>query len=342
MIAAWVSAGYFLAASRGLPPGVANFYGSQFALGIGLWSAASLVFVAVHATLWTSTKGWRRPLRYAIAAVVMSIPPFGIVGWAHPITAAGFLFPGWGWFGLAAAAILMLTMTTKRWAIAAALMGGFWAWSATHWTPPKLPEGWVGVDTRFGGSAGRYANYAQQLETVALAKTASIDGGSIGVLPESAAGLWTPTVERLWARELTGSSVTVIAGAAVVDEDGYDNVMVRISAERSEILYRQRMPVPVAMWQPWLDWIGQRGGARVEILANPVVSVRGEKVAPLICYEQLIVWPVLHSMLHRPDLIVATGNGWWTAGSSIVAIQTASAQAWASLFGLPLVMAFNR
>ncbi|GLS35005.1 hypothetical protein GCM10010869_05930 [Mesorhizobium tianshanense] len=51
-----------------------------------------------------------------------------------------------------------------------------------------------------------------------------------------------------------------------------------------------------------------------------------------------MVWPVLQSMLHTPDAIVAPGNGWWTAGTSIVAIQNA----WARLFGLPLVTAFNR
>ncbi|CCV16599.1 Conjugal transfer protein traB (fragment) [Mesorhizobium sp. STM 4661] len=135
--------------------------------------------------------------------------------------------------------------------------------------------------------------------------------------------------------------MTVIAGAAVVDQDGYDNVMMRISAEGSEVLYRQRMPVPVSMWQPWLAWVGQGSGARAHVFANPVVDVAGVKVAPLICYEQLIVWPVLQSMLRRPDVIVATGNGWWTGDTNILAIEKASAQAWASLFGLPLVLALN-
>jgi K+/H+ antiporter YhaU regulatory subunit KhtT len=61
----------------------------------------------------------------------------------------------------------------------------------------------------------------------------------------------------------------------------------------------------------------------------------------LICYEQLIVWPVLQSMLEKPDIIVAVGNGWWTSGTSIVAIQRASAVAWAKLFAKPLVLSFN-
>lgn len=58
-------------------------------------------------------------------------------------------------------------------------------------------------------------------------------------------------------------------------------------------------------------------------------------------YEQLIVWPILQSMAHDPELIIAVGNGWWTAGTSIVGIQTASAAAWARLFDKPLVISFN-
>ena len=57
--------------------------------------------------------------------------------------------------------------------------------------------------------------------------------------------------------------------------------------------------------------------------------------------EQLILWPALQSMLHGPGIIVATGNGWWTTGTSIVGIQQASTIAWAKLFDLPVVMAFN-
>jgi hypothetical protein len=81
--AAAVAAGYFLAASRGLPQGVMNFYGSALEAGIALWLGASLSFVIVHAVLWTSRSGWRRALRYGAAAVLMCVPPFGIVGWSH-------------------------------------------------------------------------------------------------------------------------------------------------------------------------------------------------------------------------------------------------------------------
>jgi apolipoprotein N-acyltransferase len=95
------------------------------------------------------------------------------------------------------------------------------------------------------------------------------------------------------------------------------------------------------MWQPWRSWFGGSVGAKSDFFANPVVSIGGGRAAPLICYEQLIVWPVLQSVLHDPDFIIAVGNGWWTDGTSIVSIQRAATTAWAKLFAKPLVIAFN-
>lgn len=339
--AALVAAGYFLAASHGLPQGVVNFYGGGIGAGLALWVAASAGFVLVHTVLWTARSGWGRVLRYGIAAMLMSVPPFGIVGWAHPITGAGMVFSGWGWPGLMAAMIGLLAMTTRTWPIVTLAMGGLCLWSAATWAPPDVPEGWVGVDTRFRGENGRYADYAQQLETIGRVMKAGGDGAKVVVLPESAVGIWTPTTAHLWSRALEGTGLTVIAGAIIVDPGGYDNVMVEISEEQSRALYRERMPVPVSMWQPWRALIGEPAGARAHFFDNPAVEIKGRRIAPLICYEQLIIWPVLQSAWRNPDVIIATGNGWWTEDSNIVAIQRASAGAWARLFSLPLIVSFN-
>ncbi len=335
-VAALVALAHFLAASRGLPEGVAIFYGSDMGMGLVLWLLASLMFVAVHTIVWTRKAGWQRPIRYAIATILMSLPPFGIAGWASPITAAGVLFPGWGWFGLAATATGLLIMTTRLWPIAALALGGAFAWSAASWTLPTVPEGWQGIDTSFQFSeAGQYADYAQHMATIAMVKEAAGQGASV-VVPESAFGIWTATTERLWTRELAGTDVMINGGAIVIDHSGYDNVMVQVSGEGSEVIYYERMPVPISMWQPWTT-----GGANAHFFANPVVDFAGVSIAPLICYEQLVIWPILQSMLFGPEVIVATGNGWWTGDTNIVAIQKASAEAWAALFGVPLVMAFN-
>jgi hypothetical protein len=339
LTAAFVSAGYFLATSRGLPQGVATFYSSDLWPGLLLWLCASLSFVAVHTALWT--KVGPRPPRYLLAAVLMAIPPFGITGWAHPITAAGVLFPGWGWWGLAATTAGLMGLVTRMWPAVAIALLGFWSWSAAFWTEPTVPGAWQGVDLELGASLGRDTSMRRHRDLIAtVTERASGDIRHI-VLPESSLGFWTPTVERFWVRALQGTDISVIAGAAVVDAGGYDNVLIAISGDGAQLLYRERMPVPGSMWQPWRPLLGQSGGARAHLFANPTVAVGNGRAAPLICYEQLIAWPVLQSMFHDPDVIVAVGNGWWTKGTSIVAIQRASTQAWARLFAKPVILSFN-
>lgn len=337
--AAGVSAAYFLAASRGLPQGVANFYSSEIWPGLLLWLIASAAFVIVHSALWTSRAGWRKQLRYLAACVAMSVPPFGIMGWAHPITAAGVLFPAWGWWGLAAMAAGLALVTTYHWPAAAIAMIGFWLWSAAQWTTPSSPASWQGVDLQIGDSLGRDAGLARQQGLVDLVRLHT--PGTTAVLPESALGFWTPTVSRLWESMLAETGITVIAGAAIIDQGGYDNVLVKISSDGSDVLYHERMPVPGSMWQPWLTLTGEDGGARAHIFGDAVVSVGDTRIAPLICYEQLLVWPILQSVFQGSDVVVAVGNGWWTAGTSIVDVQRASSTAWARLFDLPLVISFN-
>lgn len=339
--AGMVAAGYFLAASRGLPAGVATFFGTSVWAGILLWLLASLSFVAAHATLWTPRPGWGRPSRYLAAAVLMAVPPFGIVGWAHPITAAGVLFPGWGWWGLLATAAGLAVMTTRFRPAAAIALGGVWLWSAASWTEPKRPEGWQGVDTEFGAALGRDGALERHRQLDGWVRARALQGAKVVVLPESALGPLTPTVERYWINALADLDVSVIAGAAAIDGAGYDNVMVEIGSRGAEIRYRARMPVPVSMWQPWRAWIGESGGAGATFFADPVVGVSGRRVAPLICYEQLLVWPILQSALYRPDAIVGIANAWWATQTSVPSIQIASLEAWSRLFGIPLVTAFN-
>lgn len=340
---ALVACSYFLSASRGLPQGISTYYAADLWPGLALWLIASISFVLVHILLWTERGGWRRAVRYLAVMVLMAVPPFGITGWAHPITAAGAIFPGWGWVGLAATMAGLMGMTSRLRPVVAVTLGSFWFWSAATWVDPHLAGSWQGVDLHLGATLGRDNSLRRQQQLIDVVRRTGADArANTVVLPETALGFWTPTTARLWQPSLTGTDITVVGGAAVVDGGGYDNVLVEVTEKGSRVLYRERMPVPGAMWQPWLPWLGHAGGARAHFFDNPVVEVSGTRAAPLICYEQLIVWPVLQSMIHDPDIIVAVGNGWWTAGTSIVDIQRASAEAWARLFDKPLILSFNK
>lgn len=341
LTAVLVSAAYFLSASRGLPQGVVNYYGADGSLGLVLWLAASLAFVSVYGALWSRRAGWHKPFRLGTAMLLMSVPPFGIVGWASPIPAAGILFPEVGWFGLALCFAALLLLATPRWPVPLAVVAVLWVASVATWVTPSSPPGWVGIDTHFQGVNGQYAGYEQERQTIGLVQAAIVRGYDNILLPESALGIWTPTVEHLWTKSLAGTNATVVAGAVVLTNRGYDNVMVELSAHGARILYHDRMPVPVAMWQPWLSWIGQAGGARADFFANPAVSVNNQHVALLICYEQLLVWPVLQSMLYRPELLIGASNDWWTRSTNIALLQRAVATAWARLFSAPVIFANN-
>ncbi|MBE0581926.1 MAG: conjugal transfer protein TraB [Devosia sp.] len=334
--AAVIAAAYFLGASRGLPEGVSIFFGSDLLLGLVLWVIASVAFVAVHAACWTAQDGWPAPFRYFIANVLMSVPPLGIVGWANPLTAAGIVFPGWGWLGLAMAmALLMLATTKHRWP-AVAVVGVFSLASAGLWVEPESRPGWIGIDTNFSAGREQYADHQQQVATIGLVKAAAATGASFIVLPESALGIWTPTTETLWRTSLEGVPVTVVGGGVMLQASGYENLMITVTPGGSDEAYRQRMPVPVSMWRPW-----STGGAGADFFSNAVVELTGVRLAILLCYEQLLVWPVLHSMWMKPDIMVATGNAWWTGSTNILPIQRAASVAWSRLFNVPLTMAYN-
>ncbi|WP_312366013.1 conjugal transfer protein TraB [Ensifer sp.] len=335
-----VSAAYFLTASRGLPHGVQRFYSTDVWPGLIFWLAASSSFVLVHLAVW-SKRSTLRPFGFLVALVLMAVPPFGITGWAHPLTASGVLFPGWEWWGLAAMTAGLMGLVTRMGPAVAVALTGFWLWSAAIWTDPHLPATWRGVDFEMGPSLGRDATLKRQRDLIATVHEVASQGSGFIVLPESALGLWTPTLGSLWTENLRGRGVTIIAGAAVLDPGGYDNVLLLVDGDDSKVLYRARMPVPVSMWRPWGTLVDEHGGARAHFFADPVVEVGGRRIAPLICYEQLLVWPVLHSLLAGADVVVAVGNGWWTAGSSIVDVQRANVTAWASLFGTSLVISFN-
>nr|WP_026784734.1 conjugal transfer protein TraB [Pleomorphomonas koreensis] len=341
-VSAAVSAGYFLAASRGLPQGAAEFFGSSVSVGFLLWIAASLPFVLVHSMAWTARKGWRRVGRYGIAMVLTAVPPFSITGWAHPITAAGVLLSGWGWWGLMAMALGLCLMTTRLAPAIVLSAGVITGITAASGSGSPASGGWLGIDTAVGAAFGRTDALHQQQSLIVQVQKEAEGGSQVIVLPESAVGILTPTAERLWGEALANLDITVIAGAVLINTQGYDTVMVALDRAGAKVLYRQRMPVPVAMWQPWRPWLGLTGGSRAKLFGAPVVEVAGQRIAPLICYEQLLVWPVLQSAFHHPDRIVAIANGWWAKDTSIPAIQRVSVEAWARLFDLPLVTAFNR
>ena len=90
------------------------------------------------------------------------------------------------------------------------------------------------------------------------------------------------------------------------------------------------------MWRPWDD----TGHAPYQNTAA-TVDIGGTRAAVFLCYEGLLIWPFVESLLEQPDVILFSASMWW-ADDSLVRAQLQSVKAWARLFNLPLVAAINR
>jgi len=98
----------------------------------------------------------------------------------------------------------------------------------------------------------------------------------------------------------------------------------------------QRVPIPIGMWRPFTS-----AGVPLNLAGPGTISISGKRAAIIICYEQLILWPILTSMIEKPSIIVAVANNVWVSGTPVPVIEEAVMRSWAALFHLPIMFATN-
>ena len=337
-LAAWlVMLAYYLAAARGLPFGAARFFGNDTPAIFSalLWFGASLALSAPWACLW-ARQGfyWRVPL----ALVLCTVPPVGLVGWANPATAAGVFFPALGWLGLVAMVAALAALCYWPTRVGAALAVAALALAVV--SSPAAPSWIQAHQTTYGGSGGAgrdfMRDYAANQSMIELAVSSK---APFVLFPETVAGLWTPATAELWedaAAHLRATGRTALVGAEVpIEGTGRTrNALVFVGHHSGELV--QRIPVPVSMWKPWAD-----AGTEANLFGDGIGQVNGKRAAVLVCYEQLLVWPMLLSQAAGPEIVIGAANDYWAAETSIPGIQTMTLRAWSRLFSVPLVVAVN-
>ncbi|MDR5791747.1 nitrilase-related carbon-nitrogen hydrolase [Caballeronia sp. LP003] len=349
-----VAATYYAMAGRGLFHGGGVFFAGvdtplsqSLPWGALVWLAPSLILALIWAACWSPK---RLALRTLAALTIVSVPPFGLVGWANPLASAGFWFPAFSWAGLAlmVSSFLALTHLGRAWATGGEGRGQ-WRWPAVLvglsalsgffanavWTPPQHPTGWKAVQTHLSRADGWRALQAIQ-DGVALAVE---QHARVVILPEAVGGDWELN-KLFWADSiplLKRKGVTVLIGAErPLDHRRSINALMTFGME-GEQEWSERVPVPLGMWNPLsstrhivADW----GGSGVRLVA-------GKKVTYLICYEQLLMWPVLVSAMHGPQAIIGASNLWWASGTTIPGIQRSTLDSWGRLFDVPVLLATN-
>ncbi len=332
--------GYYATGCWPIVGAVAGYWGTEHSgIGVLAWAACSVAL----AMPWALAAHWPG-LLFALAAT--ALPPLGVVGWLSPLNAAGMLFPGMGWIGLALAVCSMLAMNSV-------LVGqgrpGLFA-DASWWTllsavivaiganvlasPASVPPGWVGVQIHILPSKGNVLRAIQNNQSIIDAGLAQGKGARVLIFPEAVLENWLPGTRQQFAEAVPPGQFWLIG----VQTDARDAVV--------RIEHRFADPVPVTQaaglllggdWQPW----------------NPrtlrpawwqrVLDLDGQRVWAAICVEQVQPWAWLEALWQRPTVIFAQSNVWWAPpGSAAPEIQEASTLAWARLMGVAVVGAVNR
>ncbi len=386
--------GYYLAGLWPMIPGAQRYlaHSSSPSTAILIWLCSSMLLALPWTLAWTAGSRvgyvWRIPL----ANLAYLVPPLAIIGFITPITGAGYLFPGAGWVGLAAAAFLpglILSLvsptsgaprTSLSLAVAALIALGV----ATQVSAParmRPPAGWEALDTNFGD----LSHPAHEFRAMqAIQQRLATSSARVLIFPESVVPRWSEASAEFWRQTLiecrargqvlaigaglpssnstdrradetrvgqydfASAIETLRAGArplpppqiashAADDDaqtDSYENTLLFLGAQSSE--FYQRVPVPVGMWHP-LD----RGGVPLRLNGPAVIELGHERLAVVICYEQILAFPILASMLQRPSVLVGISNMYWFSGTTIPRYQASAIRGWAKLFDVPYLTATN-
>jgi hypothetical protein len=366
---------YYAGALWPLIAGANNFFGPSVSIlvALALWGVSATLLALPWLLVWSvNTKQalWRAPAGLLLTV----IPPLGIIGWASPLTAAGFLFPATGWCGLLGCALLTGALAAwPKQAVIAIAVASVIA-NLTHPTDPRPPADWLAIDTHFGSIAhrtpGPLAEYqvAEEIQKRALSAEASVI-----VFPETVVPYWTASTDEFWQPTLAAlrmSGKTILIGTRIprasIDPSRFYDFSGELAALRDAPVraltigpvaksswspvyfngvvirgvklgtFTQRIPVPIAMWNPFSP-----ASVPMNVAGPGVITISGKRATILICYEQLIVWPVVTSMRQHPDVLLGVANDYWAAGTPIVRFQAAAVRSWARLFGIPCLVAVN-
>jgi hypothetical protein len=358
-------------------PGAHNFFGPHASplAAVALWAFVAAALASPWAALWSSNRRYV-VWRIIVALTITSVPPLGIIGWASPLTSAGYLFPATSWLGLFGCALCAGTFASFP--VRAALVTGVISVLANLVHPFDVapPTGWKAINTSFGPVAHAALSPGAEYQIAeAIQQRALFEHASVIIFPETVVPYWTGATDLFWQptlEKLRTEHKTILVGALVPDIDHgrpiphpidfgsgiaalRSGIVPRVVKNQSSGLeadgsyfndvvvrgldvgtFRQRIPVPIAMWNPFTTHSGS-----LNFFGPPSLVLRGERAGILICYEQVLVWPVLASMWQHPTVLIAIANDYWATGTPIPHFQISAVRGWSRLFGIPYLSAVN-
>ena len=373
--------GYYAAALWPMIPGLEAYWKSDLVVPLLLWICTALLLSLPWTLAWTSYSFqylWRAPLAL-VATIIPPLGIVGLAspltgagylfpgaGWAG-LAAVAFL-PG-----------ILLSAQPLSWRVRAAVVSLAVALCvASHFLYSRdvePPYGWTAINTHLGDLSQPFRDFqAAQF----IQQKADKSSARVLIFPEAVVPRWSEATEAFWRESLdhcrtrgqilaigaglpdklarndreslnnlrtydfgeaievlkSGSPRTILGPMRSRLSERVDNTMLLVGAESAT--FNQRVPVPVGMWRPF-----SKVSVPLRLNAPGVLAIDHERAAVLICYEQMLTFPILASMLQHPTVIVGISNTFWVGQTPVPRFQANALRAWAKLFRLPYFLAVN-
>lgn len=324
----------------------------HFHLGIEVWLMAvvgvSIAWILMAILIPQRFSG----IQWLLALVVEALPPLGAIGMASPLLGATAVFMGTGIAGLLVTLVLQSMLASRDTSIkkagAMVLLCASVFVAGNQYIHPadlSLPGHWYGINTHLGREPQTPEQWVKR--QLSLKKTLTLEmhsspHHSFFLLPEGISGTWSPFFSMMtWADEIRLAQKyhdTFILGSTIPVKhkkllDGFF-----IMGQDKGLIYAHQ-PIPVTEWTPYSSPYFKAFWTKFGSL-----KIGSTPVALSVCYEQLLVWPLLWQIIDgtRPVVILAPSNHGWDMNNPLESeIQTDTARAWSRLYFIPIVFARN-
>ena len=307
-------------------PAIVDYLSWHPVKAVAFWLVSLIISTAPWLLLYRRDC-WLLECRLALLLVITWTPPIGFVQFASPFVGSSLLVGGFGWVSVAGGLLitgLLIRGIHYRYcrvsSIAMVVLIGVGMLGRAEPIP-----GWIDVNTQVKVGGIRHTiegslDALRQVKQVAISKRPRV-----AVLGESTGG-YSVAAGKSFLRDVTDKTI-ILAGGRVDEKQA----LFMWSKGSAENVYNQRVrPILLEIMDG-------------SIHGNRTAEVDSLKIAPLICYEGSVPYPVASAMQESPEALVALANFHWSRNDKYFErVLRAHVAAWGRIFSIPTIVAVNR